>query len=237
MSRRITCTLLLGMAACGFASCDATPQAASTNTMVQDAETRISLKKDRPLPGPCEIFNLNGTKYKGRFHCLVCEYGFDPVVMVFTQELKEGEDEILNGLVTRLDDSIVRNSKAHLRAFMVVLSPKFRSSATESWWARRISPREKLVDEGAPQERISRRHGETCGQNGEVGRHPRLHCPGRSQKLPPQSRAQVTVIFYKNLRLVRDPYVFEAGKMTQADVDGIITDVENELKKRPAPKK
>src|SRR5438552_12518183 len=64
------------------------------------------------LPGPFDSYNINGAKGKGRYHCLVCEFGHDPVVMVFVREPEEGKDGPLNTLVG-LDRKSTRLNSSH----------------------------------------------------------------------------------------------------------------------------
>ena len=198
----------------------------------EDKKFMSGPQKGEDLPGPCEVFNINGTEYKGRFHCLVCEYGFDPVVMIFTTEPKAGEDAVLTSLVRRLDASIEQNQEARLHAFMVVLSPQFRSSAIDS----KAQERADIIKETDARNELLKRlenratamKSVILGVTGAEG--PKIY------KLNP--KAELTVVFYKQLKVVEN-YTYQPGKMTQDDVDSIIDKVEKTLKaakKRPEKK-
>src|SRR5262245_52497873 len=75
----------------------------------------------KPLPGPFHPFNLNGEKGKGKYHCLVCEYGLDPVVVVFTRT--DSKDPQVLSLLKRLDELVKKEQKnSYLHGFAVFLS-------------------------------------------------------------------------------------------------------------------
>jgi hypothetical protein len=80
------------------------------------------------IPGPFDSFNLNGEKGTGRQHCLVCEYGLDPVVAIFARDLK-GKDAALQHMLTKLDGILPKHADAYLRGFVVHLSPHAIHSA------------------------------------------------------------------------------------------------------------
>lgn len=188
------------------------------------------------LPGPCEVFNING-EYKDRFHCLVCEYGSAPVVMVFTKEPRPGEDGVFSALIRRLEAAVEQNQESRLRAFAVVLSTDFRSSATEEAGKEQEKiDREKILAETETRKKlIERLQDRASGMKSVI-----LACTvadgPKTYGLDP--RAEVTVVFYQKLKVVKN-YAYPAGKMTQEDVDAIIENVEKTLKeskKRPAKK-
>lgn len=86
-------------------------------------------QKNDFLPGAFDAFNVSGTKGKGRQHCLVCEYGLDPVVAIFAREPAEGKDGPLTHLLTKLDEILPKHQDSYLRSFVVFLSPMAQSSA------------------------------------------------------------------------------------------------------------
>jgi hypothetical protein len=71
------------------------------------------------LPGPWRVLNVNGP-HDSNPHCLVCEYGLQPVVMVVT---RDGSKAM--GLLQKLDDAIARHKRIGLKGFAVVLSKEF----------------------------------------------------------------------------------------------------------------
>ena len=76
------------------------------------------LKAGMELPGEFQPYNLNG-KFRGRFHCLVCERALNPTVMVFVR----GTDDLqgLTALFVGLNEAVKtkKNEKARLGAFAV----------------------------------------------------------------------------------------------------------------------
>lgn len=83
------------------------------------------------IPGPFHVYNVTGlAKSRDHFHCLVCDYGLDPVIMVFVhtkgleQEKVTVQEEISDqfaSLVGGLDRACLVNSRKNLRAFVVFL--------------------------------------------------------------------------------------------------------------------
>jgi hypothetical protein len=85
----------------------------------QPAESGGGLKPRENLPGTFLPYNVTGP-YKGRFHCLVSDYGLEPVVMVFVHgvEISDPVKDLLKGL----DEWIEKNPASRLHAFVVFVS-------------------------------------------------------------------------------------------------------------------
>src|SRR5438132_10364298 len=74
------------------------------------------------IPGPFHYFNATGV-HAGKPHCLVCEYGLRPVVMVFSREIPDaGAAQALVTLLQKLDEAVGRHQQARLRSCVVFLS-------------------------------------------------------------------------------------------------------------------
>jgi len=71
------------------------------------------------LPGPFHPLNLNGS-HAANLHCLVCEYGLAPVVLVFTRDLSKAA-----ALLQKLDETVAPQQRVGLKSFAVVLSEDF----------------------------------------------------------------------------------------------------------------
>src|SRR5689334_3150397 len=71
------------------------------------------------LPGSFQPFNLNGKIGKNRYHCLVCEFGLNPTVMVFAREHPEAKEGALADLLQKLDQAVETNQESYLHAFVV----------------------------------------------------------------------------------------------------------------------
>jgi hypothetical protein len=78
------------------------------------------------LPGPFHPINATGSR-AGLPHCLVCEYGVDPVVAVFsrTDPAKVGQNAALVDLLKKLDEAVGQHVRDRLHAFAVVLSEMY----------------------------------------------------------------------------------------------------------------
>src|SRR5215470_11052529 len=61
------------------------------------------LKAGMELPGEFQPYNLNG-KFRGRFHCLVCERALNPTAMIFVR----GTDDLqgLTALLQGLNEAV-----------------------------------------------------------------------------------------------------------------------------------
>jgi hypothetical protein len=210
-----------------------------TTASGQDAEKNlVSGPQDgAALPGPCEVFNINNGDYKKRFHCLVCEYGTAPVVMIFTKEPRAGEDGVFNDLIRRLDAAMEQNQESRLHAFAVVLSSDFRTSATEEPGKEDDKvDREKLKKDAEIRDELLKRLDDRASSMKSVVLACTVAEGPKSYNLNP--KAEVTVVFYEKLKVIKN-FASPAGKMTQEDVDAIIDRVEKTLKeskKRPAKK-
>src|SRR5262249_7276373 len=100
---------------------------------------------------------------KGRYHCLVCEFGLKPVVAVFVREdpeaKGEGNEAVVQELLTKGDDAVERHrDTAYLHAFAVYLTPDARSSLTE----KKIDDTERLVNEATAREKLTKRLAEVA---------------------------------------------------------------------------
>jgi len=188
-------------------------------------------QKDTNLPGPCEVFNINGDVYKDRFHCQVCEHGFDPGVMVFAKEPLPGRDAAFNGLARGLEKAIAENKEFRLHAFMAVLSPQFRSSVTGDG----AKDREEIIKEVKAREELLARLRDRAAklEMKQVILGCTTAAGPKTYDLNP--RAEVTIIFYQKLRVIEN-YAFGPGEMTQEHVDMIVANVTKKLREKPAVK-
>ena len=88
------------------------------------AKIQSGVKVGDVLPGPFDAYNVNGKTAKGRQHCLVCDFGLSPVVMVFAREPAEGKDGPLMSLLSKLDDAVGRYlDDRNLGSFAIFLEP------------------------------------------------------------------------------------------------------------------
>ncbi len=84
-----------------------------------DASEREELEKGR------------GRRYtsRGKYHCLITEYDLDPVVMLVARGLDESKG--FQDLLTRLEETIVKERTSRLRAFVVFLYDDLTDVSTQ----------------------------------------------------------------------------------------------------------
>ena len=196
-----------------------------------------SLKSGPPvgsfLPGSFQPFNLNGKIGKSRYHCLVCEYGLKPTVLVFAREHPEGKDAALADFLQKLDEAIERHQEAYLHGFVVFLSPDARTSVT---YPRPEEPG-KLVAQAAAWEALLARLKPRADKlkNVVVATYPAEGPPDYNIA----KDADVTVILYRGHKVLAND-AFAAGQFNEAAVAQIMKAVDGmarEARKRPTANK
>lgn len=80
------------------------------------------------LPGPFQPYNVNGKRAK-KFHCLVSEFGLNPVAMVVLRS--PDATPPVTYLLTKLDNMVDKNPATRMAAFAVIVSDDFKSVARE----------------------------------------------------------------------------------------------------------
>jgi len=194
------------------------------------------------IPGPFECLNINGPFGKGRPHCLVCEYGLNPVVMIFAKEPAEDKDGPLTNLMQKLDDIVGReDGKSFLGSFIVFLSPAAKSSANDPEVGKGADLVKEAKDRRDLIVRLSARaeklKSAERAKDVKEGEEPVtvsglviacLPAPPKGYNLNP--KADVTVIFYVKHK-VQANFAFAEGQLTDERVDQIVKMVEAALKK------
>jgi hypothetical protein len=171
-----------------------------------------------------DAFTLNGDIGKGRYHCLVCEFGLRPVVLVFAQEHPEGQDKALDDLLQRLDKAVARDQDGYLCASVIFLSPAARSSATESK-EKPVTKAAELVQQAKDRRDLLARLQPLADKlkHVSVAIYPE---PGpEGYQLSP--KADVTVLLYLKHK-VSDRFAFPKGGLTDKAAAEIV-DKANEL--------
>lgn len=187
------------------------------------------------LPGPCEVFNINGQS-KGRPHCLVCEYGADPVVAIFATEPAEGKDGPLSVLLQKLDEAIPRQDEFKLRGFIVFVSPAARPNPVVKKDDDGDKLSDELAEQAAAREALHKRLTARADKLKSVVVACAVPDLVKAYKLHP--KAETTVLFYRKLKVIEN-YAFQADMMTDEDAARIVEKIEKTLrdsKKRPMKK-
>jgi hypothetical protein len=184
------------------------------------AQEKGGTLKSGPQPGTLlhssfHPYNVNGPIGAGRYHCLVCEFKLNPVVMVFAREAEKGKDKALNTLIDRLEEAVAKDQEGYLKSFVVFLSPGARSSATEP----KITDPNKLVDEASQHAALLER----LRTRAKTLKHVILTCyPEEGPKgynISPQ--AAVTVVLYVKHRVVNN-FAFPEGGLDERAIDEIM---------------
>jgi len=176
------------------------------------------------VPGSFQPFNLNGKKGQDRHHCLVCEFGLNPVVMVLAKEGPDGDDPILPKLLEQLDQAVDRHEDHLLRAFAVVLSPSAKSSISQP----KIEVTAELLEEAQQREKLTNRLLPLAKKlkNVVVGYFPEEGPKGYNVPAPPG----VTVVLYYKHR-VEASHHFEHGKMQPEQVTQVLKNIDEMIQK------
>ena len=178
----------------------------------------------KTLPGPFDCLIVNGPR-KGQQHCLVCEHGLSPAVIVFTREPGEGKEGMLNSLLAKLDEAVDRHRDESLGAAVVFLSPDAKNSANNS----QEKDIDKLVAEAkARTDLLKRLAARTEKLKNVVAGCVAIEGP-EGYKISP--KAETTVLLCERHQVVAN-FAFAAGKMSDADVGRIIMKLDEVIKAR-----
>lgn len=89
------------------------------------------LAPGKDLPGPFHPYNVTGPR-KGRFHCLVSEYGQEPVVLILAHNLDFADTpKDFKDLLKEVDNAIDKNPAVRLKAFVAFLSDDLADVVTD----------------------------------------------------------------------------------------------------------
>jgi hypothetical protein len=88
-----------------------------------------TLKRDANLPGIFLPFNATGP-YRGRFHCLISDYGLEPTLMLFVQDTET--PDFFNDLLKQIDARLDANPAARLHAFVVFVTDNKTDLVTDN---------------------------------------------------------------------------------------------------------
>lgn len=106
--------------------------ALSASLPAQDSDS--GLKPGQYLPGAFQVYPATG-EHARRLHCLVCQNGLNPTLMVFTREIPTAEKP-LGQLLKNVDQIISKYTAVKTGAFVVLLNED----------AKDYVPRQALLD-------------------------------------------------------------------------------------------
>jgi hypothetical protein len=170
-----------------------------------DTKLKSGPQPGESLPGPFHFLNVNGS-HAGVPHCLVCEYGLEPVVLVFAREVPDKGTPLAN-LLKKLDEAVSRHQTARLRAIAAFLSPEVGNEDTRVELVRRVQGLANSPDMDLKQVALS--------VGGEAG----------PEKYNLSKEADVTVLLYYKLKIEAN-FAYAKGKLTDKDVTAILAAVD-----------
>ncbi len=171
------------------------------------------------LPSSFESFNINGPA-KGRPHCLICQFGLSPSVLIFAKEPAEGKDAAFNDLVKNLDDAMTEFDFRSFSVGVVILSPDAQDSTNNA-----ETDVKKLIDEAVKREKLVER----LKKRAEPLKNVIVAClPEAPKKFDINPKADVTILFYERMKMT-DSWAFGAGQMQEKDVEAIVKRVKEAL--------
>lgn len=99
---------------CGMLACALTATALLAGVLSAADEVKSGPQVGEKLAGPFHPLNINGTGANKK-HCLYCEHGPNPVVMIFARDLSEP----LTNFIKKLDAASEKNKADSLGSFVV----------------------------------------------------------------------------------------------------------------------
>jgi hypothetical protein len=170
---------------------------------------KAGLKPGNDLPGPFTPYNLTG-KHAGRFHCLVCQNGLNPVVLVLIRGTDV--DAATRALLEQLDKAVKANEKARLGGFAVFIDDQVRDLVADD---EQRDDLVKKVEDAAPKlERLVLA----------------LESKKNLDKYPLDEEAALTLVLYNRLKIV-DVKTFAKGKLDPASVKTLVAEAVEKLTK------
>jgi hypothetical protein len=174
--------------------------------------SKEGLKAGMELPGEFQPYNLNG-KFRGRFHCVVCERGLNPTVLVFVR----GTDDLqgLTALFQGLNEAlkVKKNEKARLGAFAVFTDEKVPDVVANDDDRELVA--KKLDDLAAKLDRVT----------------VTLESRGNLDKYQLKPDPEIVIVLYDKLKVV-DVIGKARGALTKETVPALVNDIVGKLVKK-----
>jgi hypothetical protein len=151
------------------------------------------------LPGPFHPFNVSG-EHANHPHCLVCDFGLKPAVMVFVRDSAEVGKPVLTFL-QKLDETVGKYQDVRLKAFTVFLSEDYAKPETRKQAVARVDDIAKKADLKYVVLAVD-------GPSGPEAYHL-------------SKTADVTVILYEKHKVIAN-FAFAKDKLGDADIETIL---------------
>jgi hypothetical protein len=173
----------------------------------KQAAPKGELKPGEELPGTFQPYNLNG-KFRGRFHCLVCEHGLNPVAAVFVR----GTDDLqgLTAFLQALDAAVKKNEKSRLAAFAIFVDEQLPN----------------VVSDDEKREELARKLDDLAGKLDKVA--VALASKKDLEKYPFAQDAEITLLLYNKLKIV-ESQVLTRDKLTKEAIPALVNEIVSKL--------
>jgi len=183
--------------------------AAAPQEKDKPAPQKGGLKTGDELPGPFQPYNVNG-RFKGRFHCLVCQHGLNPTAAVFVRGT--GDLQGVSALLQALEAAVKtkKHEKARLGAFAVFTDEQVPDVVSND--DKRDQEVKNLEDTAAKLDRVT----------------VALESKSNLEKYHLNPDVEVTLILYDKLKIV-DVKTVAKGKLTKESVPTIVTEIVSKL--------
>jgi hypothetical protein len=184
----------------------------------QDA-VKSGLPKDAVLKAPFHAYTVNGPNEPGRHHCLICEYGLDPVVLIFAREHPDGNYGALPELLQRLEKAGERYQDSFLRPCVVFLSAEAQSSVA----GPKLAEPAAIVKQAQARDELIARLKERSDKLKHVVIA--IYPDDGPEGYGLAKDADVTILLYVRHRVVHN-YAYRTGGLTEKAVDEILKGVD-----------
>jgi hypothetical protein len=94
----------------------------------EEPAPKSGLEVGNDLPGPFHPFNVTG-KEAGNFHCVLCDNGLDPLVLVFVRNSEFGDK--LQEFLKTLEAAVAKDPKAHISVAAIFLFDDLKNVVTD----------------------------------------------------------------------------------------------------------
>jgi len=197
-----------------------------TTTLLLGAQTEDGKLASGPkvgsiLPKSFDALTIKGKVPAGRPHCLVCEFGLNPVVLVFARESAPAAP--IDSLLTKLDELLAREQDAGMNGGIIFLSPDAQSSAFKP----KVDDPGKLVEEAKKRDDLIAR----LTARSEKLKSVAVSC--YPEEGPPEWKINpkaVTLLFYHKDKVVANE-AFADGKFSEDVAERFIKNVKESLPK------
>lgn len=98
------------------------------------------------LPGPFTPLNVNG-KSAGEKHCLVCENGDNPVVMIFA---RSPECPMTQALIKKVEAAVAKNEKCEMGSFVVFCTSDSQAEGQAKAFAEKAKLKKVVLSTDSP---------------------------------------------------------------------------------------